>query len=208
MKVPDWSITQRRFPDIMIVMPNLETQRLSIRPFKLTDLSAVHHLFHKELGDENSSLSERAEWLEWTVLNYQQLAKLHQPPYGDRAIILKSSGDLIGACGFVPCLNTFNLLLNWDKNRYRTNPYQNTTEFGLYYAVSTQHRRRGYATETAHALIDYAFQELNLHRVVATTEYENSASIGVMRAVGMRIEINQLQEPAWLQVVGVLENIS
>ena len=37
--------------------------------------------------------------------HYEQLAKLRQPPYGDRAVVLKPTGRLIGACGYVPCLN-------------------------------------------------------------------------------------------------------
>jgi len=45
---------------------------------------------------------------------------------------------------------------------------------------------------------------LHLARVVATTERENVASIGVMRRLGMRVEENLQPEPAWFQVVGVL----
>ena len=37
------------------------------------------------------------------------------------------------------------------------------------------------------------------------TAYENAASIGVMRKLGMRIEHNVLQDPPWLQVVEILE---
>ncbi|MGH2520966.1 MAG: GNAT family N-acetyltransferase, partial [Anaerolineales bacterium] len=64
----------------------------------------------------------------------------------------------------------------------------------------------GYATEAARALIGYAFRELNLRRIVATTDYTNEASIAVMRRLGMRIEKNPYPEPEWFQVVGVLEN--
>ena len=68
--------------------------------------------------------------------------------------------------------------------------------------------RHGYASEAAQALIDYAFQELRLKRIVATTSYDNIGSMGVMRKLGMRVEENLLGEPPWLQVVGVLENRS
>ncbi len=55
-------------------------------------------------------------------------------------------------------------------------------------------------------MIDYAFDHLRLKRIIATTEYSNAASIGVMRKVGLTITRNPLSEPPWLQIVGVLEN--
>ncbi len=55
-------------------------------------------------------------------------------------------------------------------------------------------------------MIDYAFTELKLRRIVATTTYDNVPSIGVMQKVGMRIEKNPFADPPWLQVVGILEN--
>ena len=42
-------------------------------------------------------------------------------------------------------------------------------------------------------------------RLVATTEYANLPSRRVMERLGMRIETNPLPEPAWFQVVGILE---
>ena len=41
---------------------------------------------------------------------------------------------------------------------------------------------------------------------IAAATYDNAASMGVMRKLGMRIEKNPLSEPPWLQVVGILEN--
>jgi len=80
--------------------------------------------------------------------------------------------------------------------------------FGLFYAISPSHQRQGYSTKAASAIVQYAFQHLLLGRVVATTEYDNAASMGVMRKIGMRIEQNPLAEPPWLHVVGILENPS
>jgi [ribosomal protein S5]-alanine N-acetyltransferase len=55
-----------------------------------------------------------------------------------------------------------------------------TTEFGLFWVIDPHHQRHGYATEAARAMIEYAFLELKLKRVIATTEYSNVASQGVM----------------------------
>lgn len=187
-------------------MPPLETSRLIIRPFVLDDLQAIHQILDVELEPEYSriSLEERAQWLQWSVLNYEALAKLYQPPYGDRAVVLKNTGQLIGACGFVPCLMPFEQLPVFSQPTSR--PGLSSTEFGLYYAISSAHQRQGYASEAARALVEYAFSELRLKRVVATTAYDNVASMGVMRKLGMTIEKNPGSEPPWLQVVGVLVN--
>src|SRR5919202_622879 len=107
------------------------------------------------------------------------MARLHQPPYGDRALALRGTREVVGACGYVPCLAPFGqipaLRLSTDATLGRT-----STEFDLYWAVSPAHQRRGYATEAARALIAYAFEELSLARIVATTSYDNAPSIGVM----------------------------
>jgi ribosomal-protein-alanine N-acetyltransferase len=143
--------------------------------------------------------------LEWTILGYEQLAKLHQPPYGDRAIVLKRTGELVGACGFSPCLAPFERLPSLQRDGQRVGRDRYLPEVGLYWAVSAAHRRQGYATEAARVLIGYAFGGLNLGHIIATTDYANTASIGVMRKLGMRLERNPSPEPHWFQVVGVLE---
>jgi len=196
----------------MLTMPDLETVHLLIRPFVMEDLHAAHHLFDVELSDADlgtdkmETLAERLEWLQWAVRNHIQLAALHQPPYGDRAIVLKSSRTLIGSCGFVPCLNAFEQLPYFASENVAGSSGRYSTEFGLFYAISPSHQRQGYASEAAQALVDYAFQQLHLKRVIAETDYDNVASMSVMRKLGMRIETNPSPEPLWLQVVGVIEN--
>ena len=139
-------------------------------------------------------------------MSYEELAKLYQPPYGERAVTLKQTGQLIGACGFVPCLNVFEQLPSFSTTVVDQSERLNSMEFGLYYAFSPAYQRQGYATEAVKAMIDYAFTELKLRRIVATTTYDNVPSIGVMQKVGMRIEKNPYADPPWLQVVGILEN--
>lgn len=99
-----------------MLLPPLETGRLVIRPFAIRDLEAVLHLLdvqlgHVEIGSSGAqSLADRERWLQWTVLSYDALAKLNQPPYGDRAIVLNRTGRIIGAYGYTPCLGPFGQL--------------------------------------------------------------------------------------------------
>jgi RimJ/RimL family protein N-acetyltransferase len=178
----------------------------------LDDLEPLHRILDVELSEADfgtegaQSLSERREWLEWAVLNYDQLAKMYQPPYGDRAIVLKPTGQLIGAIGYVPCMAPFGQLPSLAAGLDETTRRLSTCELGLYYALAPMHQRQGYTSEAAAAMVDYAFQSMGLRRVVATTTYDNAGSMGVMRKLGMRIERNPFPDPRWMQVVGVLEH--
>lgn len=193
-------------------MPTLETPRLRIRPFEPADLQPIHQLLDVELAGVEfgnagpGSLEQREAWLRWSIAGYEQLALLYQPPYGDRAVVLQETGALAGVCGFVPCLGPFCQLPSLAHEALPSQARFNTAEVGLYYAVSPAYQRKGYAAEAAQALASYAFAQLGLRRIVATTTYDNAGSIGVMRKIGMRVERNLLPTPEWFQVVGILEN--
>jgi RimJ/RimL family protein N-acetyltransferase len=190
-------------------MPVLETARLSVRPFSLDDLAAIHQILDVDLaeadfGSESAySLAEREAWLRWTVLNYDQLARLYQPPYGDRAIVLRASGQVIGAVGFVQSLGPWAQLPGLAPGDPRPGG-RFTPAFGMYWAVAPAFQNQGFATEAARVMLDYAFGQINLARVIATTSYDNLASQAVMRRLGMRLERNPFPEPPWFQVVGVI----
>lgn len=181
----------------------IETERLHIRNMTMNDLDAVHQVMNEGFGD--SPLQERSEWLEWTVRNNTALARLYQPPYGERAIILKSTGKLIGAVGFVSTLVPDTLSYYRERSAQRASGLV-VFEMGLFWAISTAHRGNGYALEAVQAMIDSAFKELWLKRIVATTDYDNLNSQKVMHKLGMMVERNPYNEPFWCQMVGILEN--
>ncbi|HZW02522.1 MAG TPA: GNAT family N-acetyltransferase [Anaerolineaceae bacterium] len=188
------------------IIPILTTERLVIRPFAPDDLDDVHRILDVENQPAPRPRAERAQFLEWTVRNYQELARLYQPPYGDRAVVERTSGELIGAVGLVPAYGPFGLLPYFSGQIEPERRNLLWPEFGLFYAVSTRHQRQGYATEASRALIEYVFEALRPRRIVATTSRENIASQRVMVRLGMRLERNPYPEPEWFQVVGVLEN--
>ena len=183
-------------------LPQLETDRLIIRDFRAEDLDDVHRILDGEVEMPHKiSREERCVWLEWTIAGYKQYAALYQPPYGERAIILKAIGELIGVAGFTPMFHPYGEMAAGTKLAdARLLP-----EIGLYYSLSPRHQRQGYATEAAKALLDYGFDQLNLKRIVANTDFDNAASIGVMEKIGMTIVKNDDAGPDWFQVLGVLE---
>jgi len=181
----------------------LETRRLHIRPFKADDLTAAHRLLERCFGADGINLAERGRWLEWSALSQEWLARMHQMPYGDLAVTLKDRGILIGSVGLVALVDTYGQIPGLGDGREGGLA---TPEVGLFWAVDPDCQRKGYASEAAQALIDFAFGELRLARLLATTEYDNHASQAVMRRLGMRILRNPYSQPEHLQVVGVLEN--
>ena len=84
--------------------------------------------------------------------------------------------------------------------------YYNTPEVGLFWAIDPEHQRQGYATEAAKAMIDHAFEHMHLKRILATTEFSNIASQGVMRKLGMQLARNSSRHPSHLEIVGILLN--
>jgi len=58
----------------------------------------------------------------------------------------------------------------------------------LGYWVGAAHARKGYLTEALPLVIDYAFDELGLHRVEANIMPHNEASLRLARRVGFRLE--------------------
>jgi ribosomal-protein-alanine N-acetyltransferase len=180
---------------------DLETSRLRVRELTPDDLDAVHALLDVDLKMNPCTRAERARWLEWTVLGYEQRRRLHQPPYGEYAVVLRSTGELIGLAGLVTSMMPFGLLPGYAD----TSPY-NVAEVGLFWAIGSAHQRNGYAAEAGAALVGFGFREWHVRRIVATTEHTNAASIGVMRRIGMRIDRNPSPTPFFMQVVGVIDN--
>jgi RimJ/RimL family protein N-acetyltransferase len=180
----------------------IQTPRLQIRPYTPADLNDVARLHDECFGP--AARQTRRHWLDWTVRNYAALAQLRQPPYGDYAVTAKDNGQLVGAVGLVPTLAPFDKLpiLRSRLSAPPTNLY--TPEVGLFWATAPAHRRQGYANEAAAALAHFAFEHLQVQRLVATTEHSNTASIAVMRRLGMTIDQNPDPDPQWFQAVGVL----
>lgn len=183
----------------------LQTERLLIREFALAD-SETRRLLNEEAFESVIPPDQNDLWMQWAVLNYGELAKMYQPPYGDYAITLKATGEVIGSVGLVPTIIPWAVLSEKYRELGETFHTFVTPEFGMFWAVFKQHQGQGYAAEAAQALVDFVFTAIRARRIVATTEHSNLASQGVMRKIGMTVERNPGTEPFWFQVVGVLDN--
>ena len=123
-------------------MRTLETGRLIIRAFTLQDGDTYARLLDAAFGaDSYGSPEAKRVMFEYQVAADAGLALLHQPPYGDRAIVLRSSGEIVGSVGFAPCLMPFGQLPSFEPTT------KFTSEVGLFWALFPEHWRKGYATE-------------------------------------------------------------
>ncbi|MFZ9858308.1 MAG: GNAT family N-acetyltransferase [Roseiflexaceae bacterium] len=174
-------------------MPNLQTTSITIRSFCDNDHTAVMQIMNMHKSDAHS-------WLAWNIANERQLATLNQPPYGERAIVHNATGTVVGAIGFVPCIDQFGKVGIGSNDDGMSH-----AEVGMFWHVLDEWRNQGIATAAATLLRDYACNQLGLRRIIATTEYDNHASQAVMRHIGMELRSNPTETPPWLQIVGVYE---
>ncbi len=146
------------------------TDRLTSRHFRLDDGPAMDHIF----GDPEVMRYGRGvqtpqwvrNWLRGWVERYSQA-----PGLGLWAVVENSSGDVVGYCGLFP---------------YPDVGGQPEIEVG--YRLARPFWGRGYATEAARAVRDYAFGTLRLPRLVALIDPSNVASIRVAEKLGLRHE--------------------
>ena len=148
----------------MTISP-IETQRLRLRPFVQTDWQAVHaYTADPEVMTYMLDLDG--------PLTEEQARQFVAENTGDEAravaITLKLGNQLIGHLVFHP----------WFAPR--------TYEIG--WLLGKAYHGQGYATEAAAAMLKYGFEELLLHRVIATCQPENVPSYRVMEKIGMRRE--------------------
>ncbi len=183
-------------------LPPLKTDRLTVRDFAPGDFDVVHRILDLEGNfDAPASREDRRNWFDWSIMNYNAFASLYQPPWGERAITLKETGEIIGVVGYSTMFHPLTEMLEGKSPaQAKWHP-----EMGLFWVITPAHQGKGYASEAARVLIDYAFDNFNLKRIVANTDFDNLASQGVMKKLGMTLSRNEDGEPKWFEVLGVLE---
>lgn len=87
-------------------------------------------------------------------------------------------------------LTVGDVAFHWVSERDRT------AEVG--FVFDPRHQGKGFATEAAGALLDWAFGSAGFHRVIGRTEARNTASARVLEKLGMRLEAH-LVENEWVK---------
>ncbi|MFY0516677.1 GNAT family N-acetyltransferase [Lysinibacillus sp. UGB7] len=67
-------------------------------------------------------------------------------------------------------------------------PYFGKHTYEIGWVFNPKYYNKGYASEAAHALLNYGFKDMQLHRIIATCQPQNIPSYKVMEKIGMRKE--------------------
>jgi [ribosomal protein S5]-alanine N-acetyltransferase len=65
-------------------------------------------------------------------------------------------------------------------------PFREANELELLYGVDERRWGHGYATEVAHAVMDYCFTAVQMPSIRASTDADNAASLRVLEKLGFR----------------------
>lgn len=150
-------------------MKPLQTERLIIREFELSDLQDIHQIIsNKEVMTYSIhgpyTLEESTQFVNDVIKSYQDKM------YSSYAVALKSSGKVIGFAGLA------------DVN------IENRDEIELGYRINKEYWGNGYATEATKACVEHAFKFLNLDRIIAIVDLENTASIRVVEKLNFKVD--------------------
>jgi ribosomal-protein-alanine N-acetyltransferase len=151
-------------------MKILETRRLILRHQVPDDLDQLYALYCdpdviKYIPDAPRSYEEAREELEWHMHGHPK-----HPELGLWATIHKETGRFIGRCGLLP----------WTIDQRE--------EVEVAYLLGKAYWGQGLGTEAALGIVRYAFERLNLTRLVCMIIPGNYASEKVARNIGMTLE--------------------
>ncbi len=142
---------------------HIETQRLRIRPFQPNHWQAVY---------DYTSDPAVMMYIPEGPFTPEQAKAFVAENMGDQArffaVLLKTEDMLVGHMEFHPWFASQTYEIGW--------------------VINGAYQGHGYATEAAMALLQYGFEKLQLHRIIATCQPENLASWRVMEKLGMRRE--------------------
>lgn len=141
----------------------ITTPRLLIRTFEAQDWQAVY-----------SYMSDKTvmHYMPDGVLNEDQVQNFITENSNEHAkhfaIVLREQQRVIGHLVFHKYFGDHTYEIGW--------------------VMNPAYHKHGYASEAAQALLDYGFNKMKLHRIIATCQPENIASYRVMEKIGMRQE--------------------
>lgn len=157
--------------------PILRTDRLRLRPFRATDLKALHALYADTENlrywgmDASPSLDSTRRMMRWHITGAPRT-------YMIWAVEETKSKRLVGMI-----------------NYFRRDLRERRVEVG--WLIQPGMQGKGYMTEAGRALLRHLIDTLGVHRVEALIRPENKPSAALARRLGFRLEGGPLRD-RWL----------
>ena len=147
----------------------LETPRLALRPFSIEDAAFVHGLVNdpdwlEHIGNRNVRSLEDAR----AYIRDRILAMYERVGFGMYVVALQDTGEAIGTCGLIR--------------------RDSLDDVDIGFAFLPRYRVRGFAVESAAAVLAHATGALGMKRVVAIVSSANHRSIRILEKIGLRFE--------------------
>jgi RimJ/RimL family protein N-acetyltransferase len=153
-----------------MTIEKLNTARLILRPFCESDFEAVHSWAS---NPENTRYMAWGPNTEEDTRNFLKMTTAGK----DFAVVLKSTGKVIGSCGIYPDRHTDDM--GW--------------------ILHMDYHKQGYGTELCAELLRYGFEDLKLRRISASCAAVNYGSYRIMERNGMRREALHVKK-MWARV--------
>lgn len=150
-------------------LPALRTKRLVLRKMRLSDAADLHEYASDPVVSRymvwkaHKDMACTKGFLKYVLKTYRKGSP------ESWAVTLRSSGKMIGTCGF-----------------YKIDPVHATGEIA--YAMSRDYWGQGLMTEAVKAVLNFGFTKLKLNRIAANAMPANAGSERVMRKNGMKYE--------------------
>lgn len=154
-------------------MKSLQTERTFIRPFKIEDLPELYLI----MSDPE-------------VMKHTGFKVVQPKEEVDKLILfwMQDSDEELG----VSCVETKDKeFVGW----FMIKKVSDYPELG--FMVKRDFWNKGYATEVSKELIRHSFEDLNIDKIIAKTNLENSPSINTLKKLGM-VEIPSTSESSRL----------
>lgn len=147
-------------------MIRFETDRLIIRDVTERDLDSLRNIYTCEINMKYIS-SGRYDWTkEELEEKYRKINQGYIYGFGIFAVELRDSGDVIGEAGLF-------------------DSFMDRSVLELGYIVDSAYWNQGYGTEICGGLIDYALNQLSVHKLIARMYVENTASVRLAEKLSM-----------------------
>lgn len=161
------------------------TNRLILRELSVNDIPGMYQIYQNP--EVKRFIPDIDEYLENEVEKHKAYIKnvYNFYGYGLWGVFSKETNELIGRCGIQ------NTLIN------------GTEEIELGYLLDVNHWGYGYALECVKAILNYAFCDLHIERIVAVIHPLNTRSIKVAKRIGMekKQSIHKEELEYWLYVI-------
>jgi ribosomal-protein-alanine N-acetyltransferase len=159
----------------------MKTERLLLKELEPSDFEFLYRMellpetnyYEKDAPDPKEKYLERYQW------------------YIDKSKEVPASGGLYFVIHIADTMETVGRIFvhcNWELVR--------EWEFG--YGLLPEHWGKGYATEASKIIVKHAFENMNVHKLVAFCNAENARSAALLQKLGMKLE-GRIREDRWIR---------